>query len=112
MATLTVATAIRGLGVDMAGAACAGGGDAFANTGQEVVSIKNGSGASITVTFVTQATVDALAVGDLAVVVLAGATMAVGPFQPGIYNDASGLLQMTYSGVTTLTAKVLKVTPV
>lgn len=111
MATLTVATAIRGLGVDLAGAACAGGGDAFANTGQEVAVIKNASAGSITVTFVTQATVDTFAVPDLAVVFAAGETRAVGPFPSGIYNDATGLLQMTYSGVTTLTAKILKVTP-
>lgn len=112
MATLTVANAVRPLGVDLAGAACAGGGDAFANSGQEVAIIKNASVSSITVTFVTQNTSDGLAVADQPVVIAAGETRSIGPFPQGIYNDANGLVQMTYSGVTTLTAKILKVTPV
>lgn len=111
MATLTVVAAIRGVGVDLAGAACAGGGDAFANDGKTLAIIKNASGGDITVTFVTQATSDGQAVADLAVVVAAGATRSIGPFPPGIYNDVNGLVQMTYSGVTSLTAKVLSVTP-
>lgn len=111
MATLTPANAVRPLGVDLAGAACAGGGDQFANTGQEIAVIKNGSGSPITVTFVTQATVDGQAVGDLAVVLAAGETRSIGPFPTGIYNDVNGNLQMTYSGVTSLTAKILKVAP-
>ncbi len=95
----------------MTGAACAVGGDAFANTGQEVAVITNASVGSITVTFATQNTSDGLAVADLAVVLAAGECRAVGPFAIGIYNDASNLVQMTYSGVTTLTAKIIKVVP-
>jgi hypothetical protein len=110
MATLTVATASRS-GVDMAGASCAGGGDAFLNSGQEVVQIFNGDSGSHNVTFVTQATCDGLSVTDLVVAVAAGVTKTIGPFPSGIYNDANGLLQMTYSAVTSQTVKVLKVTP-
>ncbi len=110
MATLTVATAAR-TGIDMVGAACAGGGDAFANTGQEVVQIFNGDSGSHNVTVVTQATSDGLAVAALTVAVAAGVTKTIGPFPSGIYNDANGLVQLTYSAVTSMTAKVLKVTP-
>ncbi len=110
MATLTVATAVR-TGVDMAGAACAGGGDAFANTGQEVLQIYNGDSGSHNVTVVTQATSDGLTVSALVVAVAAGVTKTIGPFPPGLYNDVNGLVQLTYSAVTAQTAKVLKVTP-
>jgi len=110
MATLTVVTASRD-GVDIAGAAAAGGGDAFANTGYEVVLIKNGDGSDHTVTFVTQQTVDGQAVADKAVVLTAGHTYAIGPFPTGIYNDANSLVQMTYTAVTSVTVKVVKVAP-
>ena len=73
--------------------------------------LTNASGAPITVTFVTQNTLDGRAVADRTVSVTNGMTFAVGPFPPAIYNDANGLVQMTYSGVTNLSAKILKVTP-
>lgn len=110
MATLTVAASDRA-GVDVAGASAAGGGDAFANTGYELVIIKNGDASDHTVTFVTQATVDGQAVADRTVTLTAGHTYAIGPFQPGIYNDANGLVQMTYSAVTSVTVKVVKISP-
>ena len=112
MSTLTVAAASRA-GVDMTGAACAGGGDAFANTGQEILHIINADGSPHTVTIITQATADspALAISDLAVVCAANKTTAIGPFPPGLYNDAGGLVQITYSAVTSMSAKVLKATP-
>ncbi len=111
MATLTVATAAR-TGIDMAGANCAGGGDAFPNTGQEVVQIYNGDSGSHNVTVVTQRTSDGLTVAALVVAVAAGVTKTIGPFPTGLYNDGSGLVQLTYSAVTSQTVKVLKVAPV
>lgn len=111
MATLTVAPAIRtGTGVDMTGAAAAGGGDAFANTGQEVLFVTL-VGSACTVTVVTQATSDGQAVTALAVVCPLNKTTAIGPFPPGVFNDGSGLVQLTYTAVTAVTVKVLKVTP-
>lgn len=111
MATLAVAPAIRGTtGTDLGGVACSAGGDAFLNTGKEVAVVKNGSGASITVNFTTQVQIDGRAVPVCAVVIVAGATVAIGPFATGTYNDGTVLVQMTYSGVTSLTAKILQVT--
>ncbi len=111
MATLTVAPADRA-GVTLSGAAAATvSGDAFLNTGREVAVFSNASGSPITITFVSQNTVDGRAVADRTVSIAAGATVAYGPFPGGIYSDTNGLVQMTYSDVTTLTVKVLKVTP-
>ncbi len=95
----------------MVGAACAGGGDAFANSGQELLLITNADGSPHTVTIVTQVTSDGLAVTALAVVCAAGKTTAIGTFPTAIFNDTNGLVQLTYSAVTSMSAKVIKVTP-
>ena len=108
MAVLSVLEVSRA-GVSGALTAAAGGGDSFANDGRTYLDINNGSGGSITVTFVTQQTVDGLAVADLAVAVGAGVRTKVGPFPPGIYNDANGRVQVTYSGVTSLTVNPFRV---
>lgn len=108
MAVLTV-NEISRAGVSGALTAAAGGGDSFANDGRTYLDINNGSGGSITVTFVTQQTVDGLAVADLAVAVGAGVRTKVGPFPPGIYNDVNGRVQVTYSGVTSLTVNAFRV---
>ena len=61
-------------GNDLAGAAAAGGGDTFTNTGAELYVVKNADGTSTNVTFVTSATVDGQSVGDRVVAVAAGVT--------------------------------------
>jgi hypothetical protein len=111
MATLTL-QAINRTGITPAFAACASGGDQFANAGNVFLYIKNGSGAPITVTIGTPQTVDGLAVADREVVVPATDEVTVGPFPRATYNDSSGYVQLTYSGVTTLTAAALSLTPV
>src|SRR6266540_2006220 len=110
MATLAVSDVVRAGGV-ADGAAAAGGGDAFAHTGAELLVVKNGSVSSINVTLVTQATVEGNAVADPVVAVGAGVTKAIGPFPRYIFGDANGLVQVTYSAVTSVTVKVLKLTP-
>ena len=105
MALLTPAVVTR-TGVDVAGTAAAGGGDSFANDGSQYFQVFNGGGSPITVTFITQCVVDGLAVADQTVTVNAGITKKVGPFPTGWYNDVNGLVQVTYSGVTSVTAKV------
>lgn len=106
MATLTAQTIVRA-GLEATYAAAAGGGDEFVNTGVEVLHVKNASVGDITVTVVSQATVDGLAVADRAVVVTAGEERFIGPFPTNVYNDANQKIQVTYSGVTTLTIAVL-----
>lgn len=112
MAVLT-ATAITRAGVDVVGASADGAGDEWANTGYEVVEVKNGGGAGITVTLDVQATVDGAAVTDPTVSISAGQTKIIGPFAKGIYNNTSNdRAKITYSGVTSVTVKVLKFVPV
>ena len=102
MATLTVQEITRSAITPIYGAA-AGGGDQFANDGRTYIHIKNGGASPITLTIATQMTVDGKAVADDAITVTNGQERIVGPFPPGIYNDANNMVQLTYSGVTSVT---------
>lgn len=98
MATLSVQTALK-TGITPSQAAVAGGGDQFLNNGKVMVWLTNAHGADPrTITFVTQATTDGLAVADRPVVITAANDDAfVCDLDPNVYNDSSGYCQMTYS---------------
>lgn len=90
-------------------AAASGGGDEFVNTGSEIlfVSHTNGAGSAVTLTIVTQATVDGLAVADRTVVIDPGEFHPLGPFDTKQYNDANGKVQLTWSSATDIEIAVL-----
>lgn len=112
MATLTP-VAVSLSGVDVAGVTpTASTGDVFANTGKEIVEIKNASGSPITVTLDHLNSPDGAVITDPTVTVADGITKAIGPFPPGYYNNGSGQVKVTCSAVTSVTIKVLQVTPV
>lgn len=109
MATLTVnASANTGIDLTSVAVSAAGGGDQFANSGQEQFFIKNGDASPHTVTFATPLTVDGQAVADRTVTVPAGHSMLIGPFRPAYYNDTNGNVQVSYSAVTSVTVAVVK----
>lgn len=110
MATLSVQIVDRaGDGLTPAFTAAAAGGDDFPNSGREWLVVKNGSGATITVTAVTPQTVSGLAVADEAYAVPAAGERYIGPFPPGTFNNTStGRVNLTYSGVTSLTVGVFR----
>lgn len=109
MATLTVADIVQA-GLTDTLASAAGGGDAFADDGEQrtFLEVLNGGGGSINVTFDYQLAAQKLpgygsiAPADLVVAVAAGARKLIGPFGRG-FIDANGLIQVTYSGVTSVT---------
>ncbi len=103
MAQLTVQKVVpAGLGPTYQ--AAAGGGDTFLNDGQTMLHVKNTSGGAITVTVNSIAACDQGFDHDVVVSVPAttGDRM-IGPFPTGRFNDANGLVSITYSGVTNLT---------
>lgn len=113
MATLAVTNVSRS-GYDLAGlAAATGGGDAFPTTGQEYLIVKNGDGSDHTVQFLfnSGSTVDGTAATAPTHNVTAGHTAVFGPFPPSIYGDASGLVQVRYSAVTSVTVAAVKCIP-
>jgi hypothetical protein len=83
-------------------------GHSIANDGRVFHHVKNGSGSSINVTMPTPVTVDDLAVADLVVAIAAGAEKMIGPFPPGIYNQADGTMHVDYSAVTTVTVAAVR----
>lgn len=89
--------------------AAAGGGDVFVNDGNIVIIVENGSAGDITVTATSTGTVQGLAIADPAIVVTAGEERMIGPFDPAIFNNSSGQVALTYSGVTSLTVQVIRV---
>ena len=107
MATLTHQNISRA-GVQPSLVSAAGGGDEFLNSGKEYLEVTNGGGGSITVTIETQATVGGNAVTDDDIVIGAGETHKIGPFPPTIYNDNNGFVQVTYSGVASVTVGVFR----
>lgn len=116
MATLTVQdVAQTGLAESLA--AAAGGGDAFADDGTQrtFLEVANGGGGSINVTVAFPPTTQKLAgygvltPADLVVAVGAGATKIIGPFPKGFIDPTTGLISISYSGVTTVTVRAVRV---
>jgi hypothetical protein len=107
-ATLTpVATsrATGGINLGSAAVAATAGGDSWANTGKEMLYIKNGgvSSVTLTMTFAPTAKIDGVAPSSPTATIATGESHILGPFPTGTYNDANGLMQLTYSGVTSVT---------
>lgn len=92
-------------------AATTGPGDTFRNTGKEFLSVVNGSGSPITVTFDSPNTCSfglaANPAHDDVVTVAAGVTELIGPFDKDRHNTTAGLIVVTYSSVTTVTVAAL-----
>ncbi|MHB0934898.1 MAG: hypothetical protein ACYC6A_00785 [Armatimonadota bacterium] len=106
MAVLTVQT-INTTGVAPTNNAAAGGGDSFVNDGKTFIHVTNGSAGSLNVIITAQNACSQGVLHTLTVAVPAGESRMIGPFNRNIYNDAAGKVQLTYSGVTSLTIAVL-----
>lgn len=97
-------------GTVVAYAAAAAGGDTFAPGEDAELRVKNASAGPITVTVASQSPCSQGVVHNLIVVVAAGAEVAIGPFPASRFaSPATGLVAVTYSGVTTLTVAVVRV---
>ena len=97
MATLTINEIDRD-GTLYAVVAAAATGDQFGNDGQTFVAVYNSHGsADRTVSVDVQKDVDGQDPPDREITVGAGETRLIGPFPTGIYNDANGRVQITYS---------------
>lgn len=104
MATLTYQQVSNTAVVVPSLAAAAGGGDSIAPNDRGFLMVKNGSGATITVTMVVPGnTKYGIANPDPTFAVVAGATACIGPLPVDLANPSTGLVDFTYSGVTSLT---------
>jgi hypothetical protein len=94
--------------------AAAGGGDTVSNTdGKTYLHVKNGGGGSITVTITAQTVtkedphLGTLTRANIAKVVANGAEAIIGPIKKQSFNNASDIIAITYSGVTSVTVAAL-----
>lgn len=107
MATLATQKIARS-GLAPAYAAATGGGDKLTPGQNTYLHVKNGGGASITVTLETPASVGQnLVTTPLAVVVPNAGERLIGPLPGSIFADPTdGLTDVTYSAVTSVTVGV------
>ena len=84
-------------------------GDSFNNSGSEVFIVKNGSASPLTLTVVSPTKCNQGFSHDLTITVDAGDEKILGKFAPSRFNDASGLLTVNYSAVTSVTVAVVRV---
>jgi hypothetical protein len=112
MAVLTVTDVTPVTGVVQTLTAAAGGGDSFPNAdGRTYFVVTNGGGSSITVTINSVTPCDQGADHDGGGAVANGTTRTFGPFQPRRFNNASGAIDVTYSGVTSVTVGAFRLPP-
>lgn len=81
-------------------------GNKWTGTGSEFAVLTNGSGAPITVTEVITGTVDGQTPAGRTVSIPAGKTYIIGSFPNSAYGTAANVVNLTYSGVTSLTIGV------
>lgn len=107
MATLSVQTALK-TGIQPTLAAAAGGGDQFSNDGKTLIWIKNVNASARTLTIVSQATTDGLAVADRTVSIPGTDDTFIADLDKNVYNDSNGRVQLTYSTEVDLTIGVFQ----
>ncbi|HEY4721446.1 MAG TPA: hypothetical protein VII92_06340 [Anaerolineae bacterium] len=110
MAAITIQT-LTDAGVVPTYAACTAGGDTFANDGKTILHIKNGHTSSQTVTFtsVVSDPPPGTAVANEVITVANASEKMVKPVKQSGFNDASGLVAVTYSGVVSLTIAAISI---
>lgn len=93
----------------------AGGGDVFPNNGLCLLVVNNGGAGAIDVTVDDPGSatpVGATAFNpDVTINVPAGTRRTIGPFPPWRFNNSSGQVSVTYSGVATVTVGVIRILP-
>jgi hypothetical protein len=107
MATLTTQQiGIAGTSVTLT--AAAGGGDAVSADDRTFLIVTNGGGSPITVTIVIPGTYYGVAIADPTVSVTNATTKYIGPLPSQIADPTTGLVSVTYSGVTTVTVAAVR----
>lgn len=97
-------------GVSPTYGAAAAGGDTFDNDGSTFLHVKNGGGSGVTVTLQSQVSSPppGTVAADKQITVAASGEQMIGPVNKAAFNDASGKVNVTYSGVTSVTVAAIK----
>lgn len=85
-------------------------GNYFTNDGKTILHAKNTNAATRIITFVTPYIVGGVAVSDpTATIPATTGDKLLGPFDPTVFNDSNGRVQMTFSAATNLTLAVVRI---
>ena len=88
------------------------GGDQYYPTSSTFLYVKNGSGAPITVTVATTATIFGQPISNVAVSVPAAGEEMLGPYDPGmVAQPVTNLANVTYSAVASLSIAAISCPP-
>lgn len=101
--TLLTVQKMVAAGLEVTTVAAAAGGNSFKNDGYTYLQVTNGGGGSITVTVESRRLCSQGGDHNLSVVVAAAKTIMIGRLNPRDFNDESSLVDVTYSGVTSVT---------
>lgn len=89
--------------------AAAGGGDTLTPDDRTCLELKNASGGNITATIAVPGSFYGQPLADVAIVVpLTSGHVRIGPLGPALADPTTGLITVTYSGVTSLTAAAVR----
>lgn len=83
-------------------------GHSFVNDGNMFVHVKNGGGAPINVTLIVPAKVGGLTITNPVIAVTNGTEKMIGPFDPTLFNQATGIVYLDLSAATSVTLAVLR----
>lgn len=108
MADITVQTASPAGLINPTFAAAAVGGDTFTNDGKTIFIIKNGGGSPVTPTFDSLLNCDQGVDHNVGTAIPTAQDGYFGPFPPSRFNNGSGKVSVTYSGVTSVTVAAVK----
>ena len=88
----------------------AGAADGWANTGRELLIVRHtdGGGESVTATVPLTVTVDGLSTSDREIAIGPGETHILGPFPGEFYNDAEGLVWVSWEDSTDIEIAVIR----
>jgi hypothetical protein len=85
-------------------------GDVLVNNGRTILVLRETAGAgTLTVTADTPALVNGLTIQNPSVVVPSSGYAVIGPFDPSLFNTASGQVALTYSGAGEATTQYLAI---
>lgn len=99
---------LTGLQLDGALVSATGGGDDAPTGAGLLLAVKNGDAGAHTVTLVTPATLNGLAIADRTVSVAAGKTELI-PLTSDYRDPSTGRASLTYDGVTSVSVAVVRV---
>lgn len=82
--------------------------DTFNHDSRAFLHVKNGSGSSINVTVVSPGTLRGQNYNPPVVAVPAGTDRFIGPFDIGLQDPTTGVITVTYSSITSVTAALIR----